>query len=306
MYITLISFVTLWTAVNAQKFRMDYMWAHAFKTFYRLHDLATNWQQARQICEAEGTSLLVPGSLEEMENLKLLISNMKAHYTAIFIGIHDQFSEGDFVTIKGEPITGTILELLWADGRPDNGNDTEDCVVMTREGLFDDRPCYDIYPFVCKILGNESRFNDKCEGYDMGYVLHENGKCYKFHSEPLSWYDAYHVCMLEEGSLCVLNSAEEASLVVSMLGEHLNNNAPDSHMLHIGFTDLMFPFQYRTITGETLEEAGYSSWSPLQEGMRNLKNYRCGALSRTGFLKTTSCLHPAMFLCEKLKKSTLD
>lgn len=81
---------------------MDYMWAHAFKTFYRLHDLATNWHQARQICEAEGTSLLVPGSLEEMENLKLLISNMKAHYTAIFIGIHDQFSEGDFVTIKGK------------------------------------------------------------------------------------------------------------------------------------------------------------------------------------------------------------
>ncbi|CAK1601911.1 unnamed protein product [Parnassius mnemosyne] len=147
---------------------MDYMWAQTFKTFYRLHDLATNWEQARQICEAEGTSLLVPGSLEEMENLKLLISNMKSRYTAIFIGIHDQFSEGDFVTIRGETITGTILELLWADGQPDNRNTTEDCVVMTREGLFDDRPCNDIYPFVCKILGNESKYNQKCDGFDVG------------------------------------------------------------------------------------------------------------------------------------------
>ncbi|XP_068626858.1 C-type mannose receptor 2-like [Battus philenor] len=283
---------------------MDYMWAHAFKTFYRLHDLATDWHQARQICEAEGTSLLVPGSLEEMENLKLLISNMKAHYTAIFIGIHDQFSEGDFVTIKGEPVAGTILELLWADGRPDNGNGSENCVVMSREGLFDDRPCYDVYPFVCKILGNESSFNEKCEGYDIGYIPHENGKCYKFHAEPLQWHDAYLVCMLEEGSLCVINSAEEASVVVSMLGEHLNNNAPDSNILHIGFTDLMFPFQYRTITGKTLDQAGYSAWSPVQEGKKHPKNHRCGALSRTGFLQTTSCSRPAMFLCEKPRNTT--
>lgn len=80
------------------------MWAQAFKTFYRLHDLATSWHQARQICEAEGTSLLVPETLDEMENLKLLISNMKAHYTAIFIGIHDQFSYGVFMDLKGECI----------------------------------------------------------------------------------------------------------------------------------------------------------------------------------------------------------
>lgn len=52
-------------------------------------------------------------------------------------------------------------------------------------------------------------------------------------------------------------------------------------------------------SGETLEQAGYSSWSPLQEGKRKPKNNRCGALSRTGFLQTTSCYLPAMFLCEK-------
>lgn len=86
----------------AQKFRSDYMWAQSFKTFYRLHDLATKWHQARQICEAEGTTLLVPDNLEEVENLKLLVSNMKAHYTAIYIGLHDQFSNGIFVNLKGK------------------------------------------------------------------------------------------------------------------------------------------------------------------------------------------------------------
>lgn len=78
------------------------MWAQHFKTFYRLHDLATNWLQARQICEAEGTTLLVPDHLEEIENLKLLFSNMKAHYTGVFIGLHDQFSNGNFINLKGK------------------------------------------------------------------------------------------------------------------------------------------------------------------------------------------------------------
>lgn len=86
---------------SALKFRNDYMWAHTYRTFYRLHDLATDWIQARQMCEAEGTTLLIPDSLDEMENLKVLVSNMKAHYTAIFVGIHDQFSDGNYVTVRG-------------------------------------------------------------------------------------------------------------------------------------------------------------------------------------------------------------
>lgn len=80
---------------------MDYMWAQMFKTYYRLNDLATNWDQARQICEAEGTYLFIPDSLDEMESFKLLMSNMKAQYTGIFMGLHDKFSDGNFVTLKG-------------------------------------------------------------------------------------------------------------------------------------------------------------------------------------------------------------
>ncbi|XP_046964419.1 C-type mannose receptor 2-like [Vanessa cardui] len=294
--------------ILAQKFRMDYMWAHSYKTFYRLHDLATNWQEARQMCEAEGTTLLIPDTLDEMENLKLLMSNMKAHYTAIFVGIHDKFSVGNYVTVKGEPITGTILELLWAEGRPDNLNGTEHCVVMTREGLFDDRPCSDIYPFVCKILGNETKYNEHCDNFDPGYAPHQaiSGKCYKFHSEPLSWHDAYLACKLEEGRLAIINSPKEASIIVGFLGEHLNSNIPDPNILYIGFSDLMFPYQYRTIEGQTLDDAGYASWSPTKEDNKEIKVKRCGAISRTGFLKVTYCDRPAMFLCEKILSRTVN
>ncbi|CAH2229590.1 jg11315 [Pararge aegeria aegeria] len=272
---------------------MDYMWAHSYKTFYRLHDLATHWQQARQMCESEGTTLLIPDTLDEVENLKLLMSNMKAHYTAIFVGIHDSFSDGNFVTVRGDPIAGTTLELLWAEGRPDNQNGSEHCVVMSREGLLDDRPCSEIYPFVCKIFD---------------YSRHQaiSGKCYKFHSEPMSWHDAYLSCKLEEGRLAIINSAKEASIVVSFLGDNLNSNTPDPNILYLGFSDLLFPYQYRTIAGQTLDEAGYASWTPMQENVQQKNSKRCGAISRTGFLLMTFCDRPAMFLCERILNVTSD
>ncbi|KAM3967575.1 secretory phospholipase A2 receptor [Aphomia sociella] len=289
--------------LSGQKFRVDYMWAQAFKTFYRLHDLASNWHQARQICEVEGTSLLVPDNLQEMENLKLLISNMKGHYTAIFVGIHDQFSNGNYVNLKGELIKGTILDLFWDQGQPDNLNGTEHCVVLTREGLFDDKPCDDIFPFVCKILADNIKHNDDCNNYDLGYLPESNGKCYKYHAEPLTWHDAYLVCKAEEGNLAIINSASEASLITSYLGEHLNSNAPDPNILYIGFSDLMFPYQYRTVKGQTLEEAGYASWNPDKKE-KEMETKHCGAISRTGFLQVTWCDRPAMFICEKVINST--
>lgn len=46
-------------------------------------------------------------------------------------------------------------------------------MVMTREGLLDDKPCTDVYPFACKILGNDTKFNEICNNYDIGtlYIL---------------------------------------------------------------------------------------------------------------------------------------
>ncbi|XP_073957679.1 secretory phospholipase A2 receptor-like [Choristoneura fumiferana] len=286
-------------STNAQTFRNDYLWAESFKTFYRLNDIATDWGQARKICEAEGSTLLIPSSLTEVENLKLLISNMKAHFTAIFIGVHDQFAHGEYVTVKGYPIKDTILELLWAEGSPDNLNNNESCVVMTREGLLDDRPCDDIYPFVCKVFGNETEYSEDCYSFDLGYHLNANGKCYKYHVEPLSWHDAYLVCQAEQGNLVIINSVQEASIVTSFLGEHITSRSPDPNILYVGFSDLMFPYQYRTIHGQSLEEAGYASWSPLKQDLTTDEPQHCGAISRTGFLKVTWCDMPAMFLCEK-------
>jgi hypothetical protein len=68
----------------------------------------------------------------------------------------------------------------------------------------------------------------------------------------MSWHDAYLVCKAEEGQLAVINSEEEATIITKLLEDHLSSNAPDPDILFIGFSDLMFPFHYRTINGEEL------------------------------------------------------
>lgn len=85
-----------------------------------------------------------------------------------------------------------------------------------------------------------------------GYTPNSNGKCYKFHVEPLSWHDAYMICNAEEGSLVIINSPEEATLITSLLSEYLHSTVPNPNILHIGFSDLLFAFQYRTLKGKVL------------------------------------------------------
>ncbi|KAI8438363.1 hypothetical protein MSG28_010921 [Choristoneura fumiferana] len=342
-------------STNAQTFRNDYLWAESFKTFYRLNDIATDWGQARKICEAEGSTLLIPSSLTEVENLKLLISNMKAHFTAIFIGVHDQFAHGEYVTVKGYPIKDTILELLWAEGSPDNLNNNESCVVMTREGLLDDRPCDDIYPFVCKVFGNETEYSEDCYSFDLGQSLEEAGYAswsplkqdlttdepqhcgaisrtgflkvtwcdmpamflcekpgsqtfrndymwaqafktfYRLHDLATNWAQARQICEAEGTNLLVPHSLEEMDnlkLLISNMKAHFT-------AIFIGVHDQFAHGEYVTLQGQSLDEAGYSSWSPIKQDLSTTEPQHCGAISRSGFLKVTWCDMPAMFLCEK-------
>lgn len=57
-------------------------------------------------------------------------------------------------------------------------------------------------------------------------------------------------------------------------------------------------------SGQTLEEANYSLWAPFEEDIEEMKEKRCGAISRTGELLMTYCDLPGMFVCEKTMNHT--
>ena len=71
-----------------------------------MHTVAEKWDDARKICIQEGTHLLILNSGAEMDAVKSIWSQHPnitggaySHY--IFVGVHDRFNEGEYVTILG-------------------------------------------------------------------------------------------------------------------------------------------------------------------------------------------------------------
>ena len=77
--------------------------------YYKMHTVAEKWDDARKICMQEGTHLLILNSGAEMDavksiwskNLNISGSNFPDY---IYVGVHDRFNEGDFITILGTAV----------------------------------------------------------------------------------------------------------------------------------------------------------------------------------------------------------
>jgi hypothetical protein len=94
--------------------------------------------------------------------------------------------------------------------------------------------------FVCKILA-----------YTLSAQL---DTCYKLHVTPLRWREAFRTCRGEGSHLAIINSVEEAQLLVSEMEKHPEKSLPgnfDKSIIHVGFNDIINPGVYITINGRT-------------------------------------------------------
>ena len=113
---------------------------------YKLTSGAAQWSTQRTRCEADGAYLAIPDDAAE-----LMALTTAAAATRTWIGIHDQTTEGMYVTVKDMP--ATFLPWNTATGEPDNpGNQGgEDCVsaLMATPTIATDR-CSVSFPAVCE------------------------------------------------------------------------------------------------------------------------------------------------------------
>lgn len=79
-------------------FRNDYNYSKEFDLYYKEHKLYKNWADAVFTCNSEGASLFVPKSAEQILHL---MESVSEGTDSIWIGIHDLYAEGSFVTING-------------------------------------------------------------------------------------------------------------------------------------------------------------------------------------------------------------
>lgn len=70
-----------------------------------------------------------------------------------WLGIHDQFEEGDWITLKGESLGVAGFDrwtTLWPN-EPDNYGGNQNCGVLERQGGMDDLDCASREGYFCEL-----------------------------------------------------------------------------------------------------------------------------------------------------------
>ncbi|XP_076235841.1 uncharacterized protein LOC143180179 [Calliopsis andreniformis] len=127
-----------------------------------------------------------------------------------------------------------------------------------------------------------------------GYVLTRGIGAHKFHKRRIKWNAARKICMSEGGNLAVLNSLAEESVLLDVMQQ---NNVD---RVWVGIHDIFKEGQWITITGETIERAGYNKWSTVWPNQPD--NYggrqNCGVLEQGGGIDDAECDLLYGFFCE--------
>ncbi|KAG7301264.1 hypothetical protein JYU34_014173 [Plutella xylostella] len=215
-----------------QFFRRDYTHFKQVNSFYKLHVFSaagSDFTEAFQVCYEESSQLFYPKTREELAVVANLSAKFNLNDSDLLVGIRDEFSFGEFVTVDGKsvelnaPLPLANLEEVKTDDE-DHSVDTPKIATLTPSLEADvDKHCvlwnidtgtYKLdyckvgytRPFVCRKIDEP----EPCPTIDKGYVYERSlNKCYKLHSQATSWQEASKACYMEGARLLVLDDELE-------------------------------------------------------------------------------------------------
>ncbi|XP_069701778.1 hemolymph lipopolysaccharide-binding protein-like [Periplaneta americana] len=114
--------------------------------YYKMHTEPTTWHEALNICTQEGAHLLVVNSEFEANAMAPLWKNASENWA--FSGFHDQYKDGEYVTIFNEPLK-TAGFSKWSDSSPQSGN--YKCGLFGKNLMLADNPCSMKRMFICEL-----------------------------------------------------------------------------------------------------------------------------------------------------------
>ncbi|KAJ8727838.1 hypothetical protein PYW08_016223 [Mythimna loreyi] len=261
----------------------------------KLYTAPRAWEEALLKCDHDGAVLASPLNKELAHALQLQMLQFGVR-GKVFLGTHDLFSKGHFVSVEGVPLFD--MDIKWAQG---DGVGTGDCLTMSVDGSVHFSSCTDPLPFICYRKPVNQTVNE-CNTYDNDYHYNEQtGNCYKIHHNKQTWSRAYSICASEGGHLVILDNAEKARIVQDLIRPSLpSTDAPNpTNGFYIGLVAWGKNRSWSTIHGERIEKV-YNKWlkgEPNNAGNENEIRAMCypnGKLNDHPKEK-----YPNKFICEK-------
>ncbi|KAJ9584682.1 hypothetical protein L9F63_020985 [Diploptera punctata] len=120
---------------------------------------------------------------------------------------------------------------------------------------------------------------------------------YYAHDVAMTWEEAVEYCAAEGSHLFILNSQQEADVVVAFMPDV----SPD--YFWSGFSDLAQEGTFVTLNNQTVQEAGYVNWANGEpSGYYETQEENCGAVESTGEMYDRICSAECYFICEHVTK----
>ncbi|CAG9114788.1 unnamed protein product [Plutella xylostella] len=279
---------------RSKQYRKDYIYNKKTDAFYKLHIETVARHRARTMCTYEGAKLMVPESAKDISQLHMLLKD----YPDIspYVWIEDDGKAHE--SAEEQP----LINLESPEGPDPPGFTISHCDVVTRRGLVESLPCTALLPFVCKVDAEEAPYDPVCDVYGKEYIYNATlGSCYRVSKIAMTWAQGYSECRGDGAHLLILNSREEDQAVVDLLRRSFPENARVHWFYFVGFRAERENGTrvFRTVFNQTLEEAGFDSWSPGEPN-----NYQgtedCGSLFKNnGKFNDVNCAHQYGVICEK-------
>ncbi|XP_026573078.1 C-type mannose receptor 2 [Pseudonaja textilis] len=193
------------------KIDCDPSWQPFQSNCYRLISEKKTWIDAKKTCLRSEGDLV---SIHTLSELEFVSKQIKQDVEELWIGLNDLRLQMNFEWSDGTPVQFTF----WHPFEPNNFRDSlEDCVtIWGPEGRWNDSPCNQTLPSVCKKRGRVSQGKEEDHGCRKGWKWH-SPSCYWLGDDHVIYNEARKMCMDYGSALVTITNRFEQAYVSSLI-----------------------------------------------------------------------------------------
>ena len=174
----------------------------------------------------------------------------------MWLGATDEYSEGQWKWITGEPIN----YKNWADGEPNDTDDEDFMMIYKSSGKWNDvydstRSALYSYSFICEYDNQVNTSN-----FTIAKTFEYDRKKYEVYSNIVDWQTAKNLCAQKGGHLVTIESADENNAIFENIKDLTNNR------YWIGITDVNSEGTWSWVNGETSTYSNWNTGEPNNDG----------------------------------------